>query len=58
MAAKKSNPVPKKKSATIKDLDLKKAKGNAAARDPKGGGGGKHNGGNGGDGGIGGLVVV
>jgi hypothetical protein len=41
MTTKKGNPVPKKKGATIKDLDLKKAKGKAAACDPKGGGGGK-----------------
>jgi hypothetical protein len=41
MATKKSNPVPKKKGAPIKDLDLNKAKGKTAARDPKGGGGDK-----------------
>jgi hypothetical protein len=40
MATKKNNPAPKKKGAAIKDLDLKKAKGKAASRDPKGGGGG------------------
>ena len=36
MGTKKDNP--KKKGATVKDLDLSKSKGKAAGLDPKGGG--------------------